>query len=174
MKLILARHGAAEDHGSKPDPERALVDKGREQATMMGKVVAATLGVPGAVWSSPLRRAVETARGAMAAMGLKTEPKLTTDLGPGGDAEQLAWLAHRSGCDLLMLVGHQPDLGLFAARLLGMRSEIDLKKGAFTVIETTDPTKPVARALASLVPGQYQDILEGRMYAPWMRSRLRV
>lgn len=174
MKIILARHGAAEDHGAKPDPERALVDKGRRQSELLGKTVAATLGIPGAIWSSPLRRAVETARAAMAAMGLSTEPKLIPDLGPGGDLEHLAWLIQRSGADLLMCVGHQPDLGAFAARLLGLKSDLEIKKGGLTVVETNDPTKPEGRAIATLTPDQYAEILEGRLYAPWMRRQLRV
>jgi phosphohistidine phosphatase len=174
MQIILARHGAAEEQGTKPDPERALVDKGRAQAAAMGKVVAATLGVPGAVWSSPLRRAVETARAAMVAMGIKTEPKVITDLGPGGDPEHLAWLAHRGGADVLMLVGHQPDLGAFGARLLGLKGEVELKKGAICIVETTDATRPQGRAVATLAPDQYEEILAGRQYAPWMRKQLRV
>lgn len=174
MKIILARHGTAEESGSKPDPERILVKEGHEQAKLMARVIAATLGVPGAIWSSPLKRAVETAREVMAAMGLKTEPKLVPDLGPGGDQEHLAWLVQRSGTDLLLLVGHQPDLGVLASRLLGLSSEIAIRKGGVTIVETTDATRSQGRAVATLTPEQYPDILEGKQYAPWMRKQLRV
>jgi len=175
MKIILARHGTAEEATpSKPDPERALVDQGRDQAKLMGRVVAATLGIPGAFWSSPLRRAIETARAAMAVMEVKVEPKLVPDLGPSGDLEHLAWLAQRSGTDLLMLFGHQPDLGTLASRLMGLKTEIELKKGGMCIVETTDATKAQGRAVATLVSDQYVEILEGRQYAPWMRKGLRV
>lgn len=174
MRIALARHGTAEDAGSKPDPERALVDKGREQSKTMGRVVLATLGVPGTFWSSPLRRALETARLAMGAMHVKLEPKIVPDLGPTGDLEHLAWLVQRSGTDLIMLFGHQPDLGAFAARMMGLATEIELKKGGLCIVETTDATKPQGRAVATLAPDQYADILEGRQYAPWMKNKLRV
>ncbi len=173
MRIILARHGTAEDSGAQPDPERALVDEGRSQANLLGKVVKATLGVPGAIWSSPLRRAVETAKGAIAAMDLSVEPKLIPDLGPEGDLDHLAWLVQRSGSDTVMLVGHAPDLGVFAARRMGIASDISIAKGGLVIIETGDATKPQGRALASLAPDHYVAILEGREYAPWM-GRLRV
>ncbi|HZN61119.1 MAG TPA: hypothetical protein VFC90_01815, partial [Planctomycetota bacterium] len=88
-----------------------------------------------------------------------------------GDLEQLAWKMQREAVPTLMLVGHQPDLGRLAARLLGFVSEVSLKKGGLCIVETKDPAKPVGRAVASLDPRQYRDILEGREYAPWMRTR---
>jgi len=168
MKIILARHAAAEDKAAS-DAERRLTPEGREQAAVMGRLIAATIERVDQIWTSPLPRALETAE--IAAKVLGVTPKVDPDLAIGGDLEQLGWKMHRESVPTLMLVGHQPDLGRLAARLLGLVSEIPLKKSGVCILETSDPAKPVARAIATLDPRQYRDILEGREYAPWMLKR---
>jgi len=170
MRIILARHATAEDKArSKDDADRELTPEGRSQAQLMGRVLAATLDKIDQTWTSPLVRAVQTAE--IAGQELKVAPRIEPDLAIGGDLEQLGWMMQRENVPTLMLVGHQPDLGRLAARLLGLVSEIALKKAGICIVETKDPAKPVARAVATLDPRQYLDILEGREYVPWMRSR---
>jgi len=170
MKIILARHGSAEDKAdSKEDADRVLTPEGREQADLLGRVVAGTIGNVDGLWTSPLVRALQTA--GIASKHLKNKPTVEPDLAISGDLEQLCWKMHREALATLMLVGHQPDLGKLAARLLGFVSEVSLKKGGLCIIETKDPAKNAGRALATLDPRQYRDILEGREYVPWMRSR---
>ena len=170
MKIILARHATAEDKAdSKEDADRILTPEGREQADLMGRVLAATMGTVDCLWTSPLIRALQTA--GIASKHLNIKPTVEPNLAISGDLEQLCWKMHREGPGTLMLVGHQPDLGRLAARLLGLVSEIALKKAGVCIVETKDPAKPVARAVATLDPRQYLDILEGREYVPWMRSR---
>ncbi|HEY3225772.1 MAG TPA: phosphohistidine phosphatase SixA [Planctomycetota bacterium] len=168
MKIILARHAAAEDKAA-TDAERRLTPEGREQADLMGRLIAATIERVDQLWTSPLPRALETAE--IAAKHLGVIPKVEPELAIGSDLEQLCWKMHRDNEPTLMLVGHQPDLGRLAARLLGLVSEIPLKKSGVCILETPDPAKPVARAVATLDPRQYRDILEGREYAPWMIRR---
>ncbi|HEU4339687.1 MAG TPA: phosphohistidine phosphatase SixA [Planctomycetota bacterium] len=173
MKVIIARHGAAEDKAdSKEDADRILTAEGREQADLLGRVIAATLGTVEGLWTSPLMRALQTA--GIASKRIKIKPEIEPNLGIGGDIEQLCWKLHREALGTVMLVGHQPDLGRLAARLLGFVSEVSLKKGGVCIVETRDPAKQVGRALASLDPRQYKDILEGREYVPWMRSSQRL
>jgi len=170
MKIILARHASAEDKAdSKEDADRNLTPEGREQADLMGRVVAATIGTVDALWTSPLMRALQTA--GIASKHLKIKPTVEPHLAISGDIEQLRWKLHREALGTVMLVGHQPDLGRLAARMLGLVSEISLKKSGVCIIETKDPAKPVGRAVATLDPRQYLDILEGREYVPWMRTR---
>ena len=169
MKIILARHGTAEDKASSAkDEDRNLVKEGREQADLLGRVLAATIGRVDAIWSSPLARAMQTAE--IASKHLEKKPAIEEELAIGGDLEQLSWKMHRESLPNLMLVGHQPDLGRLAARLLGFVSEVSLKKGGLCIVETKDPAKQVGRAVATLDPKQYMDILEGREYVPWMRT----
>src|SRR5258705_9802163 len=125
MKIILARHAAAEDKAAS-DAERRLTPEGREQAAVMGRLIAATIARVDQIWTSPLPRALETAE--IAAKYLGVTPKIEPDLAIGGDLEQLCWKMQRESVPTLMLVGHQPDLGRLAARLLGLVSEIPLKK----------------------------------------------
>jgi phosphohistidine phosphatase len=170
MKVILARHGTAEDKAeSSDDADRKLVKEGRTEADLMGRVLAATIGRVAAIWTSPLARAAQTAE--IAARHLKAAPVEEPELAIGGDLDQLCWKLHREAPPTVMLVGHQPDLGRLAARLLGFVSEVTLRKGGLCIVETKDPAKPVGRAVATLDPRQYEDILAGREYVPWMRTR---
>ena len=170
MKIILARHGSAEDKAdSKEDPDRVLTQEGREQADLMGRVVAATIESVDGLWTSPFVRALQTA--GIASKHLKIKPMVEPNLAISGDLEQLSWKMHREALGTLMLVGHQPDLGKLAARLLGFVSEVSLRKGGLCIVETKDPAKPAGRAVATLDPRLYRDILEGREYVPWMRTR---
>ncbi|HZN62927.1 MAG TPA: phosphohistidine phosphatase SixA, partial [Planctomycetota bacterium] len=128
MKIILGRHGTAEDKAdSKEDADRVLTAEGKEQADLQGRVVAATLGAVDELWTSPLVRALQTA--GIASKHLKIKPTVEPLLAISGDLEQLAWKMQREAVPTLMLVGHQPDLGRLAARLLGFVSEVSLKKG---------------------------------------------
>ncbi len=170
MRIIIARHGDAEAKAdSKEDADRILTPEGREQADLLGRVIAATIGTIEGLWTSPLMRALQTA--GIASKHLKIKPAIEPLLGIPADLEQLSWKLQREALGTVMLVGHQPDLGRLAARLLGFVSEVSLKKGGVCMVDTKDPAKPVGRAVATLDPRQYRDILEGREYVPWMRSR---
>jgi phosphohistidine phosphatase SixA len=147
----------------------AFTKEGQETADLLGRVVSATVGPLNGLWTSPLMRALQTA--GIASKHLNLKPTIEPYLGIPGDLEQLCWKLQREALGVVMLVGHQPDLGRLAARLLGFVSELSLKKAGLCIVETRDPAKPVARAVATLDPRQYVDILERREYAPWMRTR---
>ncbi|MBI4563380.1 MAG: phosphohistidine phosphatase SixA [Planctomycetes bacterium] len=172
MRIIIARHAEAEEAGSKPDEERELTEQGRETAKLLGRLLSATIDKIDAVWSSPLPRAIQTAR--LAAEPFQAPPRLEPELAPGGDLETLCWKLSREADSTVLVVGHQPDLGRLAARLLGLQSAIELKKGGICIVDTRDPMKPIARAVATLQPRDYPSILEGREYAPWLVKRLKL
>lgn len=173
MRLIIARHAQAEDQAAS-DAARKLTAEGRQQAELLGKLLAATLPAVDEVWTSPLVRCRETAEIAVKAMGRPNPPKSLAQLEPGADPETLTALAGRSKLGSLMLVGHAPDVGLLAAHLLGFSSEHHLKKGAVCIVEIDDPVRPPGRAVATLEAKQYPSILRGETYSPWMRTRLTV
>ncbi len=133
-QLWLLRHGEAEPHGTRPDHDRRLTERGAEQARNAG-IVLASLGVDFAVaLTSPKVRAAETARLAAAAWG--AEPEIYEPLGGGFDArDALAALeAYGAGSDdaRLLVVGHEPDFSTTVGQLTGAR--VDFKKGGLAAV----------------------------------------
>ena len=94
------------------------------------------------LFSSPLNRARQTAEIAVA-VGLAPGWQVAAALVPGGDTS--TWLAACLGSlplpkgGRIGLVGHEPDLGLLAAQLLGARpGAIALRKAGLLQV-TLDP-----------------------------------
>jgi phosphohistidine phosphatase len=121
MDLILWRHADAEDGAD--DMARRLTRKGEAQAAAMAKWLRARLPKDFTVVASPAVRAQQTA----AAL----DPSMLTDitLAPGASVADITTAAERHG-GLVIVVGHQPDLGRAAAQLAGARGEWHVEKGA--------------------------------------------
>jgi phosphohistidine phosphatase len=126
-QLWLLRHGDAEPHGTRPDPERALTERGEAQARSAGLSLAALEIGFTAVFTSPKVRARDTARLACAALGI--EPIGHDPLFSGfsvADARELVLAGDGDG-DALLVVGHNPDLAQVVCDLTG--AHVDFKKG---------------------------------------------
>ena len=121
MDLILWRHADAEYGGD--DLARRLTPKGREQAAAMAKWLRAHLPKDYTLVASPAVRAQETAQ----ALGSKIVSDIT--LAPGASVTDIAKAAERHK-GLVIIVGHQPDLGQAAAKLAGASGEWQIEKGA--------------------------------------------
>jgi phosphohistidine phosphatase len=144
IELYLVRHAIAAERGPKyPDDRlRPLTPAGSK------KFAHATPGLIEMgvhldfVLTSPLVRARETA--IILAAGLKPKPPVSeTDvLAPGGRPPAITELikTHAKKSRRLALVGHEPDLGELAARLLGARGHVEFKKGGICFIETDGAT----------------------------------
>ena len=124
MELILWRHADAEDGA--PDLERRLTPKGRKEAERVAAWLLAHLPAGFEVVASPAARAQETAK----ALGAKvqTDPKLA----PGASVKDIVAAGRRG--EVVVVVGHQPDLGEAIAHLLGAKP-VRLQKGALWWIE---------------------------------------
>lgn len=124
MDLLLWRHAEAAD--GNPDHERALTARGIEQAHR----IAAWLGEHGPkyprVLASPTRRTRQTAS------ALGTDFAVLPALGPEASAtDLLAAAGWPNAGGAVIIVGHQPTLGRFAALLLsGKEAAWTVKKGA--------------------------------------------
>jgi len=134
-QLWLLRHGEAEPHGSRPDPERQLTERGAEQSRCAGAALVALRARFDAVLTSPKVRALETARLAAAAWG--AEPEVYEPLASGFDASELGDAFAVAAPDnpssaRLLIVGHEPDFSTTVAQLTGAR--IDLKKGGLAAV----------------------------------------
>lgn len=144
-ELLLLRHGIAEERGAPtPEPLRALTPAGRRRTRAVAERLAALQLKADRLISSPLVRARQTAEIAVAA-GLAPVLEIHEALAPEGDA----WpLLASAGGERLMLVGHEPDLGDLACRLLGARTgAITLKKAGLAVI-TLQPVPSLRLLLA--------------------------
>ncbi|HTP94980.1 MAG TPA: histidine phosphatase family protein [Burkholderiales bacterium] len=124
MELILWRHADAEDGA--PDVERKLTAKGVKQARAMARWLKSRLPDDAVVMSSPARRARETA----AALTDKFE--IRNELGTDADCASLLTAAGWPKRDAtVVVVGHQPTLGVTAAKLLaGAEQGWSVKKSA--------------------------------------------
>ena len=125
-QLWFLRHGEAEPHGTRPDAERRLTERGETQSRAAGAALVA-LGIPLAhVFTSPKVRALDTARLACEA-GLGLEP-VVHEAVVGLDAREALALAETEEHGRhALIVGHEPDLSQVVYDLTGGRA--DLKKG---------------------------------------------
>jgi phosphohistidine phosphatase len=138
VTLYLVRHGLAEERGDgyPDDSLRPLTAEG------IGRIEEEALGLRvlevelDEILTSPYTRTRQTAEAI--ARGYGRAPRVTDvdALAPGGRFDDLLEaLGHRSGLHNLALVGHEPDIGQLAARLIGARRAIAFKKGAVCCIE---------------------------------------
>ena len=127
MDLILWRHAeAVPAKPGQPDLERRLTAKGERQAQRMADWLNQRLSESTRILASPARRCHETAR------ALGRQFKTVEQIGPDVEPLQLLHAARwPEGHDPVLLVGHQPTLGLVASLLLtGSAAPWTVKKGA--------------------------------------------
>jgi len=138
ISLYLVRHGLAGERGSEwpDDSKRPLVPRGvarlRKEAAALRKLAISF----DAILTSPLTRAKQTAD--VFAAGLSPHPPVHVieSLSPGGSyATFLADLEKHAKRSHVACVGHEPDLGHFAGRLIGAKAPVEFKKGAICLID---------------------------------------
>lgn len=140
MEIILWRHADAEDGAD--DLARRLTPKGEKQAAAMAKWLRAHLPGNYTLLASPAVRAQQTA----AALGanIVTEKALA----PGASPTAITKAAQKHK-GVVVIVGHQPDLGRAAAQLVAnAHSEWSIDKGAIWWLAGEAP----ARIKAVLAP----------------------
>jgi phosphohistidine phosphatase len=131
QQLWFLRHGEAEPHDARPDPERRLTPRGEEQSRAAGRALAALEISFQVVLTSPLVRALDTARLACAEFG--REPVVDEVLAYGFDIDDALALADAAGEDKRVLfVGHNPDFEQVIGELTG--ATIDMKKGGVAAV----------------------------------------
>jgi phosphohistidine phosphatase len=131
QQLWLLRHGEAEPHDTRHDPERRLTPRGERQAIAAGRALRA-LGLEfAAVFTSPRVRAADTAR--LACESLAIDPIVHEPLSGGFDADDAGELMAKQDANArVLLVGHEPDFSNVVLDLTGGR--IDLKKGGVAAV----------------------------------------
>lgn len=145
--LFLIRHAIAEERGEAwPDDDlRPLTEKGAAKMQKIARRLVALDETAEVVVTSPLTRAVETARILEAAWTPSPVVSIVDELAPGHTPAATAGaLGKLNAAARVAVVGHEPDLGAFAAWLIGARSPLVFKKGGVARIDL--PAWPPTRA----------------------------
>ena len=135
MDLILWRHAEAMvERSDQDDLQRPLTPKGERQAQRMAEWLNQRLAHSTRILVSPALRCQQT----VAALGRAF--KTVEPLAPGGDVEAVLKAARwPESAEPVLVVGHQPTLGLVAAELLtGAALPWAVKKGAVWWLRNRD------------------------------------
>lgn len=160
MRLVLIRHGKSEERDPERWPDdalRPLTPKGLSESRQTGTRLAEwDLGCTD-LWSSPLVRARQTAEGLQE--GDPTLPPVTLTHLLGMDFSipaLLAALRELPPDATPWLVGHEPDLSLLAARLIGAPPmALLVKKGAVLVMDFPGALQERSGTLTALIPPKW-------------------
>lgn len=138
MIVYVMRHAeAVEGSDTLPDEWRYLTEKGRLAAQKMSAAIARYGPKSRLTITSPLTRAVQTAEIAAEKACRKNVVIASPLLLPGADIYELVgYIKSCKDAKRIMVVGHEPQLGLLVAALLGCSdSNITLKKGACVTLK---------------------------------------
>lgn len=136
MDLILWRHAEAFElrDGKGDDLDRALTPKGERQAQRMADWLNQRMAHSTRILVSPAKRCQQTAK------ALSRNFKTLDALAPDGDGEGLLKSARWPDAhEPVLVVGHQPTLGLVASYVLnGVPQPWAIKKGAVWWLRNRD------------------------------------
>ena len=138
--LYLVRHAIAAERGPKypDDTLRPLTKRGIARMREAARGFADLDPAIDVVISSPLVRAKQTAKILLAELSPAPAHELIEELSPGCAPADLAdALGRYEKQRTIALVGHEPDLGTFAAWLTGAHKPIPFKKGGIACFEVT-------------------------------------
>lgn len=141
MKLILVRHGIAEerDKWSGSDDTRPLTREGRTRMEQVSAGLRRFLPYFDAIYSSPLTRARQTAEILLETYNVSLNRlELSEDLRPEADPKKFISTIDYS-LNHVLAVGHEPHLGDLAGFILGSNRNLPFKKGAIGCFELSSP-----------------------------------
>jgi len=156
VNLVIVRHDVAgtRDPGAsaRVDAERPLTREGRKRAARGARGLAALVEKADVVASSPLVRALETARPIGDELGREV---LSVDaLAPGAKPAAVAeWLRSLGKVDTVVAVGHEPNLSELVTWLVSGLSTpwLELGKGGACLVELPTRIAPGQGKLAWLL-----------------------
>jgi phosphohistidine phosphatase len=159
MELYILRHGIAVPRGTPgyPDDDRPLTEEGVEKMKAGAKGIAQVVSGFDVIISSPLVRALDTAKITAKAAAYKNEIVITEFLIPGTPMKTLLkFLEGYKDKERVLIAGHEPQLGFIASNLIGAEdSVIMFKKGGICRIDITSLTSGEKGTLVwSMTPKQ--------------------
>src|SRR5574341_635857 len=164
LRCVLFRHGiaAVREEWTGKDADRPLTDKGKRRVRRAAAGLKQLDVRPTHMLTSPLIRAVETARLLHVTFAVGSPLQLVDELLPDAPPETMISLLHDlppGSC--VLCVGHEPHLGMTASMLLSGRlsGAFPLKKAGACLIELPLPAKPGrGRLIWWLTPSQLRTI----------------
>lgn len=145
--LHLLRHGTAETAQDDPPLSEEGAELMRLEALAMVRLGLAF----DAIFTSPLRRARQTAEIVAGAFGDGPQLKTEKRLAPGCNLGSLDRFAPEAAG--VLLVGHAPDLGRLAGELVGAGHALALRRGGLCCVELASwPPSPPGRLHFFLPP----------------------
>ena len=166
MDCVLLRHGLAveRDEWEGADADRPLTERGAKRVMQVAAGLSRLDVQPTHVWSSPLIRAIETAKMVHRSLRVRSVVRIVDALLPDAPPDRLLSILHDLPPESCVLsVGHEPQLGMVASLLLTGKSSMafPFKKAGACLIELSTPVKPGRGVLRWwLTPGQLRDIGE--------------
>lgn len=151
LRLYVTRHGKAEpDSPTGRDEDRPLRRKGEKQAEYLGAHLLAADRHPHLILRSRLLRAVETAAVLAESLGCDQREEPTLGLGhPVSEViETLELVARQADPRDVMLVGHNPQMELLVATLVGgaTSASVRMRTGECAVLEFDSDEKLIGGA----------------------------
>ncbi|MCE9533098.1 MAG: phosphohistidine phosphatase SixA, partial [Planctomycetes bacterium] len=123
MDIYFIRHADAipqGENGIETDEQRPLSDEGIQQANSLAHAFKKRGITFDLIATSPLVRAQQTTAALRTILEIEESHVVTSDeLAPGGRPRKLSRYVNGQLGNSIALVGHQPDLSMYAAWLLG-------------------------------------------------------
>ena len=162
LELYLIRHGVAAERGEDfpDDSKRPLTNGGISRLRKEAKALDAIGVAIDHIITSPLVRTKQTAD--IFAESLKSKPSVSQSdaLAPAGTTTAVVQeLAKHMRKGRIALVGHEPNIGELAARLIGARMPLEFKKGAICRIDfEVFPPKGIGQLRWFVTPRMLREI----------------
>jgi phosphohistidine phosphatase len=141
MEVYMLRHGDAVPRGTPgyPNDDRPLTEGGIKKLIESAKGISSLVENFDVIISSPLVRALDTAKITAEATGYGKEIITTGYMIPGNPMRSLFnVLKDYNDKEKMLLVGHEPHLGYLASYLLGIEEHvIEFKKGGLCRIDVS-------------------------------------
>lgn len=156
MKIYFLRHGLAEDRQvfaqvNEDDGKRPLTKEGKKLLKSSAKVIVELVPDLDAIITSPLTRALQTARILAKAFEMKTAVVEDSRLSPGFGMEALGAIVREyPDAKGLIFIGHEPDFSQTLSALTGGGS-IVCKKGSLARVDILQ-IEPLQGELVWLIP----------------------
>ncbi|MCB1141595.1 MAG: phosphohistidine phosphatase SixA [Leptospiraceae bacterium] len=120
MKIIISRHGEAEDYSSSGrDFDRSLTDAGRLDIAKMANFIKNSSLKVQHIYHSPYLRTKQTAEIYSSILQLPEQIELCEELAPNNDCMDLVHrIRNFSNSETFLLISHNPGIAFFASRLI--------------------------------------------------------